>query len=123
MRFETRWGAAVAYVVVMVALVYGLWDSPASANEGLAVTVAAGLAILHFATGWVIASWWAVALPVLAVPLAVPAGRPDGVGGEPIPIWLVLAYLVTPVGIVLVTLGVLAHRWPDRPAARAHTPD
>jgi hypothetical protein len=110
--------AAVAYLVLLVALVYGPWDSAASANDGAAVAAAAALAILHFVTGWVIARWWVVVLPVLSVLLAVPAGRPDGVGGEPFPIWFVLAYLVAPVGIVLAALGVLARRWPERPAAQ-----
>ncbi|HEV8688294.1 MAG TPA: hypothetical protein VGQ84_13520 [Gaiellaceae bacterium] len=102
----------------MLALVYGPWDSSASANGAVALLAAIGLAILHFAIGWVIARWWVVVLPVLVVALAVPAGTPDGVGGEPFPIWFVLAYLVAPVGVTLAVVGVLVRRWSGRPAAQ-----
>jgi hypothetical protein len=123
LRLETGWAAGAAYLVLMLALVYGPWDSSASANDGVVVPAAIGLAILHFAAGWVIGRWWVVAMPILVVPLAVPAGTPEGVGGEPFPIWFVLAYLVAPVGMVLAALGVLARRWPNRPAARAEGRD
>jgi uncharacterized membrane protein YhaH (DUF805 family) len=76
-------------------------------------------ALFHFAIGFATGRWWAAVLPWLAVLAAIPAGYPDANKGEPFPIWFGLAWFVAPIGCLLIAIGVLVRRWPDRPAARA----
>ncbi|HUI36086.1 MAG TPA: hypothetical protein VLZ04_01220, partial [Gaiellaceae bacterium] len=54
-----------------------------------------------------IGRWWALALPVVAVALAVPAGYPDASRGEPLPTWFGLL-VVSPLAVILVGAGVAA---------------
>ncbi len=77
------------------------------------------LALLHLATGAGVARWWALALPALAVLLAVPAGYPDSGRGEPWPIWMGLA-LWSPVLVILIAagVGITSVRWDRRHTAR-----
>jgi type VI protein secretion system component VasK len=51
--------------------------------------------------------WWALALPVFAVVLAIPAGNPDANKGEPWPISLSLV-LWCPVALFLVGIGIVS---------------
>ena len=118
MTDRARWAVAAAYLAFMAGLVYGVWDPSGAIDEPVAVAAALVLGIVHVAVGWTTASWYTLVLPVVAAVAAVPAGTPDGVGGEPLPIWVVLAYLVLPAGTALIGAGVVARRWPDRPAAR-----
>jgi peptidoglycan/LPS O-acetylase OafA/YrhL len=64
---------------------------------------------VHVTAGFVVGRWWAVALPLLAVVLAAPAGYPDANKGEPFPIWLGLA-VFSPIAVLLVAVGVLRSR-------------
>lgn len=86
------------YVAMERQLFYG--DSGA----GLALLVV--LAAVQLAAGVLVGRWWALALPVLAVVLAIPAGYPDANKGEPWPISLSLA-LWCPVALLLVGIGIL----------------
>ena len=76
-----------------------------------------GLALLHVLSGWFIARWWAVLLPALIVPLAVPAGTPDA-GEDPLPIWFGLAWFVAPIGAALIGIAVAVRRLSLEPARR-----
>jgi hypothetical protein len=59
----------------------------------------------HLVAGFTARRWWAVALPLLAVVLAAPAGYPNANKGEPLPIWIGLA-LFAPIAMLLVAIGV-----------------
>jgi peptidoglycan/LPS O-acetylase OafA/YrhL len=111
--------AVVAYAALALSWIYVLAERQAGFGSDIAfaVFVAVGAGV-HLTTGFVIGRWWAAVLPALAVLAAVPAGYPDSNKGEPWPIWLGLAWFIAPVGVVLIFLGVIARRWPERPAAR-----
>jgi hypothetical protein len=84
------------YVVAERQLFYGQPEANLSLTLILAgVQVGAGL---------LVARWWALALPLVAVALAVPAGYPDASKGEPLPTWLGLL-LVSPVAVILIGAG------------------
>ena len=63
--------------------------------------------VVNLAAGVLVARWWALLLPVLAVVLALPAGFPDANKGEPLPIWFV-PVIFSPVAFALIGLGVAA---------------
>lgn len=69
---------------------------------------------VQVAAGLLVGRWWALALPVVAVALAVPAGYPDTNKGEPLPIWTGVAF-VCPVAVILVGIGVAAAKGLRRP--------
>jgi hypothetical protein len=99
---------AAAYVAAMALYIYGIADR----NVGYGSDVAgwlgiAALAALHLATGWSIGHWWAVLLPLLAVPLATPAGYPERTEPE---LWIGVAYVVAPAGVTLIALAVAVRR-------------
>jgi hypothetical protein len=114
-----RAAAVVVYAALALYWIYGLAERQAGFGSDVAwvVFVIVGGA-LHLTTGFVIGRWWAIALPILAILAAVPAGYPDDSRGEPLPIWFGVAWFIAPVGAVLIVLGVIARQWPDRPAAR-----
>ena len=90
----------------MAAFVYGVAEPQAGYGSDVAgVLGLVGLVVLHVATGFGTARWWAVLLPAVAVLVAIPAGYPDGYRGEPLPIWFGLAAF-SPVGALLIAAGV-----------------
>jgi hypothetical protein len=101
---------AVAYLTAM-----GLWIYVVEERQLFYGQPEADLPLLvilcgvQIVAGLLVGRWWALALPVVAVVLAVPAGYPETSKGEPLPIWLGLA-LVSPVGVILVAAGVAAAR-------------
>jgi hypothetical protein len=83
--------AGAAYLAVMAGLIYGVFNNGLGQDTAaLAVAVLVLVGLLHFGTGYAARSWWALFLPVLAVITAVPAGYPNGVAGEPFPIYFVV---------------------------------
>jgi hypothetical protein len=99
---------AAAYVAAMAFFIYGIADR----NVGYGSDVAgwlgiAALAALHFGTGWGIARWWAVLLPALMIPLAVPAGYPERTEPQ---LWIGIAFVLVPLGTVLIALGAAIRR-------------
>ena len=96
---------ATVYVAVMAAYTYG-FANPSRGSDAMRVVMFVALGALHFATGFAAGSWFAIPLPVLAVLLAVPAGFPENVGGEPFPVWLGLALLVMVPGALLIAVGL-----------------
>ena len=99
---------AAAYVAAMAFYIYGIadrsWTFGSDAREGL---VLGALAALHLAAGWGIGRWWAVLLPAVAIPLAVPAGYPDRTEPE---LWIGVAYVLVPLGTVLIGLAAALRR-------------
>jgi hypothetical protein len=110
--------AAAAYVAAMLVYIYGFvnpslaYDDDVANAAGLAALVA-----LHLATGFLGRRWWLVALPLLTVALAVPAGDPAK-GYEPFPIWFGLALLVVLPGAVIIAIGIAGARLAARRRAR-----
>ena len=99
---------ALAYLTLMAALVYGELDPDRFSDAHVSIAaVVAVVAAVHLAVGLLAARWWAVALPVLAVVLAVPAGYPDVSSGEPLPVWFGVLFML-PIAIPAVVAGVLA---------------
>jgi hypothetical protein len=99
---------AAAYVAAMAFYIYAVadrnWTFGSDAREAL---VLVALAALHLAAGWGIARWWAVLLPALAIPLALPAGYPDRTEPE---LWIGVAYVLVPIGVVLIGLAAALRR-------------
>jgi peptidoglycan/LPS O-acetylase OafA/YrhL len=100
---------AAAYVAAMAFYIYAIADPDVGYGSdvanwlGLAVLIA-----LHLATGWGVGRWWAFLLPLLVIPLAVPAGYPARTEGPEI--WVGVAYVLAPAGIVLIGLGTALRR-------------
>jgi hypothetical protein len=61
--------------------------------------------LVHVAFGWAIREWPAVLLPLVLVPLAVPAGYPESEFGEPLPVWIGQAFYMI-VEIPAIAAGV-----------------
>ena len=116
-------GGAAAYAVASAVFVYGIadrsvgWGSDAA---NVAITVAA--CALHLITGVWIGRWWAVALPLVTVAIAVPAGEPRVIVDPPRPVWADLAMVWLPVGALLVAVGVAARRLSGGPKRRGPAP-
>ena len=99
--------AAAAYLVVMAIWIYVVMERQLFyGNTGANLALLAVLAAVQLAAGLLVGRWWALALPVLAVLLAIPAGYPDANKGEPWPISLSLL-LWCPVALVLVGIGIV----------------
>ena len=60
---------------------------------------------IHVLVGVLAARWWALLLPGLAVVVSVPTGYPSANKGEPLPIWVGLAFFA-PIAVALVAIGV-----------------
>lgn len=96
---------AAGYLAAMAVYVYAIVDPSVTYGSGVAdILVLAALAVVHVATGWLAGRWWAVILPALVVPIAVPAGYAERT--EDLLVWHALAYVVAPLGAALVALGV-----------------
>jgi hypothetical protein len=103
--------------VTAAVFAYGIYDRSVASGAALA---AAAFAIDagHLALGFVLRRWWALALPPLGMLIAIPAGYPNDVGGEPFPVAVGMALLVGIPGLVLLAGGVALGRLLDRVAAR-----
>ena len=105
---------AAAYVAAMALYIYAFVDP----DVGFGSDVAGWLGIAwltgrHLATGWGVGRWWAVVLPLLAIPLAVPAGyRARTEGPE---IWVGIAWVLAPGGVILIALAVAFRRLSHSP--------
>jgi peptidoglycan/LPS O-acetylase OafA/YrhL len=97
---------ALGYLGLMAIWIYWVLERQLFyGNDTASWLLLAGLIVAHVAAGALVARWWALALPALAVLLAVPAGYPDANKGEPLPISLGLA-LFSPLALLLVATGV-----------------
>jgi peptidoglycan/LPS O-acetylase OafA/YrhL len=108
---------AAAYVAAMAFFIWVIADRSVGYGSDLANWLGlAALTALHLATGWGIGRWWAVLLPLLAIPISVPAGYPARTEPE---LWIGIAYVLVPAGTVLIALAIAFRRlgWP--PGGRA----
>lgn len=69
----------------------------------------ASLALGQVLTGLLLARWWALPLPLVAIVVAAPFGDPETPSDAEVPVWLGLAFRV-PRLIALVAIGVLLSR-------------
>ncbi len=98
------YAVVLTYFLLMTAWMYG------SADAGRDDVWLWPLVILaQVALGFAVGRWWALFLPLALVPIAVPAGLPDSVGGEPFPLWFALTFAQI-YTVPLVSIGVLARR-------------
>lgn len=99
---------ALLYLGLGCVLIYGIWNTTEGFPEGTARTVLiVSVVAAQVAFGFAIGRWWALLLPYTLALLAVPAGFPPSTEREPLPIWLVLAWLATPAALLMIP-GVLA---------------
>ena len=103
---------SVAYLALAAAWVYLFLDSGFLEGDDLWWLVAAGFALAHVALGFTVRRWPVVLLPLVLVPLAIPAGYPQSMF-EPPPVWWTQAMLVQ-FEVALVALGVGARTFVDR---------
>jgi hypothetical protein len=96
--------AAIAYLGLAAAWVYLFLDSGFLEGDDRWWLVTAGFALAHIALGFAAKHWPVVLLPLVLVPLAIPAGYPQSMF-EPPPVWLTQALLVQ-FEVPLVALGV-----------------
>jgi hypothetical protein len=101
-----------AYLTLMGAYFY-LWKEDA-ADRPFGIVLFVGLLLVHVAVGAGIGAWWAVALPFLAILVAIPFGYGEGVGQEA-PIWLYYGYVLALPAAVVVAVGVGARKLVSRP--------
>jgi NAD/NADP transhydrogenase beta subunit len=109
---------AAAYVAAMAFFIYAIVDPSVGYGSDVANWFGiAAVAALHLATGFGIGRWWALLLPLLAIPLSIPAGYPERTEGPQI--WIGMAYVLVPCGMLLIGLAIAFRSlgWP--PASRA----
>ena len=104
--------AVVAYLALAVAWVYLFLDSGFLEDNDLWWLVTAEFALAHVALGFTARHWPVVLLPLVLVPLAIPAGYPQSMF-EPRPDWWTQAMLVQ-FEVALVALGVGVRALADR---------
>ncbi len=105
------------YLAAAIALIYGVLNRVP--DETWVVLVLLGLGHLIF--GYKVDRWWIFVLPLVLIPISIPADYPPSEFSEPIPIWAVFIYAV-PVLIVLTGLGRLGgllDDWLNRRRARS----
>jgi hypothetical protein len=99
---------AAAYVAAMAFYIWVIadrnWTFASDAREAVVLVALAGL---HLATGWSVGRWWAVLLPALAIPLAIPAGYPERTEPQ---LWIGIAYVLVPIGTVLIGVSAAIRR-------------
>ena len=106
MRYRRAAVVVVAYLAVAAAWVYLFLDSGFLEGDDLWWLVTAGFAVAHVALGFLVGRWPVVLLPLVLVPLAIPAGYPQSMF-EPPPVWWTQAMLVQfEVALVALGLGV-----------------
>jgi peptidoglycan/LPS O-acetylase OafA/YrhL len=99
---------AAAYVAAMAFFIYVIADRSVGYGSDVAGWLGiAALTMLHLAAGWGIGRWWALLLPLLAIPLSVPAGYPERTEPQ---IWVGIAFVLAPIGVVLIGLAVAVRR-------------
>jgi hypothetical protein len=97
---------AAVYLILMGAYFYA-WKEDIGSSLGWALFV--GLAALQLAAGASVGTWSAVALPFVAILVAVPFGYGEGIGQEA-PIWLYYGFLLSVPAAILVAIGVGARK-------------
>ena len=99
---------ALAYLAAMTVWIYAVWNAGAQPRGALGHAFGIALVALHVGAGAGVGRWWALLLPALLVPVAVPAGFAPGAGQDD-PIWMDLV-LEAPFAALLIALGVGARK-------------
>ena len=100
--------AAAVYLVLMGAYFYA-WKEEIAIGSSLGWALLIGLAGLQLAVGASVGAWSALALPFVAILVAVPFGYGEGIGQEA-PIWLYYGFLMSVPAAILVAIGVGGRR-------------
>jgi hypothetical protein len=110
-------GGVACYTAAIGGWVYGVAEQQRTYGDDAATFAAlAALAVGHVVAGFTIGRWWALLLVPIAIAIAVPAGYPDDLRGEPLPIGNALV-IWAPAEAALLLLGVsgrklhAARRW------------
>jgi hypothetical protein len=94
----------LAYLLAVLVWIYAFVDRFRFATDRPVLVLAlVALAVGSVAAGYAIGRWWAPALPLLPIPLAVPAGYMPGDRFE-LPVWVGLLVLA-PFELALVLAG------------------
>jgi hypothetical protein len=98
--------AALAYMAVMTVWVYGVVNQNGVESTSWLLPV---LAVVQVAAGFAVGRWWALALPLLLVAIAVPAGFPPTTpdNAEPFPIFFSIGFGAL-LGVPLIAVGLAA---------------
>ena len=110
-------GAIAVYGMAIAGFVYAVAEPQRTYGNSVAtLAVFAALAVLNVGAGFAIGRWWALLLIPLAILIALPAGYPNDVRGEPWPIWTTFA-IWAPAVAALVGLGIVLRRVsrPEKP--------
>jgi hypothetical protein len=116
----TRWTSvlfAVAYLLAMLVAVL-------RADRGMSLYAPPTLVLLsmlHLATGALIARWWVLLLPIMAIAMAAGFAEPDSPSGAETPIWIGMVFW-SPGAIALTLAGVLAGRIARSAGSRVGAP-
>jgi hypothetical protein len=109
----------VFYVALMAVWIYWMLERQLFfGSDAASWVVLVCFGAVNLVTGLLVARWWALLLPVLAVILSLPAGFPDANKGEPLPIWFGLV-VFSPVAFALIAVGVGAARHGRRTTVRS----
>jgi hypothetical protein len=121
--------AAGAYLALMAVYTYVVAESQLGYGSDVAgVLILLSLLLLHVAAGVAVARGWAILLPALAILIAMPAGYPNQARGEPLPIYMGLAFF-SPAFFLLIAVGVaiarrtrLGGRWASESVSSRRSP-
>jgi len=102
----------IAYLGTLAAWTYAVFDRGGT-GRGIAAASLFAVALTHVVVGFRAGRWSTALLPFLAIPVAIPAGYPNGVGGEPFPVWADFV-LLAPCGSILVLVGLATRRFVHR---------
>jgi hypothetical protein len=97
--------AALGYLAVSGVWIYGILDHGLHEGHQLAWWLIGGVLLAHVAFGFVVREWVALLLPIVVVPLAIPAGYPVSEFSEPAPLFLGQIFLVQ-LEVPLIALGL-----------------
>lgn len=105
---SSRLFVAVSYLALMTVWIYGVANTGSESWDQWLFPL---IVLLQPALGFAVGRWWAVGLPVLVVPISIPAGTPEITDtlSEPLPMWFGLMYGAV-VAVPLVAVGVLGRK-------------
>ena len=98
--------SATAYLALMTIWIYAVVDRTEADRTAWLLPA---LVLLQIAVGFVVGRWWAVVLPLLLVPISIPAGYPPITpdSAEPFPVFFSVGVAAV-FAVPLVVLGLAA---------------
>jgi hypothetical protein len=99
---------ALVYLALSAVWLYGFVDRGWFEGDDWRAWSILGLGVVvHVAFGWTIREWAALLLPIVLVPLVLPAGYPESDYSEPAPVWIAqIFYLVFEIPAIALGLGL-----------------